>query len=684
MAIQRYELVTRHNPVLREPHFQSPLSVGNGELAFTADVTGMQSFSQAYEGDATTPLCTMSQWGWHSFPSPNGAPLRPHLWPSQQGRDIPYYTHKHNQEVMYRWLRENPHRLHLGRLGLSIRLADGSRASLADIRDIHQELHLWEGVLCSRFTVEGVPVYVETCCHPRQDTLGFAIQSPLIQAGRLHVEAVFPYGSPAKSAAAWDNPQGHTSRVATSEAGRWLIQRSLDADQYFVTLASHRHASLVQSAEHHFLLRPPQAEAFTLTCSFGVEPQESPDDYKELWERCRAHWQRFWSTGGAVQLSNSRDPRAFELERRLVLSQYLTAIQCAGTLPPQETGLTVNSWHGKFHLEMHWWHSAHFALWGRTPLLERSLWWYEAILDKAKTLAASQGFNGARWPKMVGPDGRDSPSPIGPLLVWQQPHPIVYAELCYRAKPTAETLERYKGIVFATAAFLASFPVYEAADDRYSLMPPLIPAQECHEPLSTRNPTFEIAYFGHGLRLAQQWRERLGLSRDAHWDAVIAKLAALPIRDGVYLAHEDCPTTFAEFTVDHPSMLGALGMVPGYGVQNSVMSMTLDKVWDVWQFAKFSWGWDYPLMAMTAARLGRSELAVDALLMEQQTNTYLPNGHNFVRTPDLLQYLPANGGLLLAVAMMAAGWDGGPEHHAPGFPNDGSWTVEWEGLQPML
>ena len=45
--------------------------------------------------------------------------------------------------------------------------------------------------------------------------------------------------------------------------------------------------------------------------------------------------------GGAVDLSDSRDPRAPELERRVVLSQYLTAIQCSGSLPPQETGLTV-------------------------------------------------------------------------------------------------------------------------------------------------------------------------------------------------------------------------------------------------------------------------------------------------------------------------------------------------------
>ena len=44
-------------------------------------------------------------------------------------------------------------------------------------------------------------------------------------------------------------------------------------------------------------------------------------------------------------------------------------------------------------------------------------------------------------------------------------------------------------------------------------------------------------------------------------------------------------------------------------------------------------------------------------------------------------YLPGNGGLLYAVAMMAAGWDGAARQTGPGFPDDGSWVVKWEGLK---
>jgi hypothetical protein len=327
---------------------------------------------------------------------------------------------------------------------------------------------------------------------------------------------------------------------------------------------------------------------------------------------------------------------------------------------------------------MHWWHAAHFALWNRLPLLERSLDWYQQILPLARERARAQGYRGARWPKMVGPEGRDSPSPIGPLLVWQQPHPIFYAELCYQSRPQRRTLARFREIVFESAEFMASFAYFEAARQRYVLGPPVIPAQENHPPRETWNPTFELAYWAYGLYTAQQWRERLGLGRKPEWDGIIEALSSLPVRDDVYLAHENCPQTFTERNYDHPSMLGAFGVLPGYKVGREVMRRTLVRVMKEWQWDK-TWGWDYPLTAMTAARLGETKVAVDALLMSTEKNRYLPNGHNWQR-PNLPCYLPGNGGLLYAVAMMAGGWRNAPKKPAPGFPSDGSWRVKAEGL----
>ena len=182
--------------------------------------------------------------------------------------------------------------------------------------------------------------------------------------------------------------------------------------------------------------------------------------------------------------------------------------------------------------------------------------------------------------------------------------------------------------------------------------------------------------------MAQQWRRRLRMKREPVWDQVISKLSPLPVKDGIYLAHENCPQTYTERNVDHPSMLGALGMLPGDGVDRSTMGRTLRKVMKEWQWDK-TWGWDYPLTAMSAARLGEASLAVDALMMATEKNRYLANGHNWQRQ-NLPCYLPGNGGLLYAVAMMAAGWQGSPQRHAPGFPDDGSWTVRSEGLNSSL
>jgi hypothetical protein len=109
---------------------------------------------------------------------------------------------------------------------------------------------------------------------------------------------------------------------------------------------------------------------------------------------------------------------------------------------------------------------------------------------------------------------------------------------------------------------------------------------------------------------------------------------------------------------------------------------TLDWVMANWNWPT-TWGWDYGMTAMCAARLGQPETALKALLIDTQKNTYLPQGHNFQTADRLRLYLPGNGALLIAVAMMCAGWDGCTLGHNPGFPKDGTWNVRWEGLRQM-
>ena len=278
--------------------------------------------------------------------------------------------------------------------------------------------------------------------------------------------------------------------------------------------------------KHLFCLDPVADTVLEFSCLFTKEfPDEKADIFDAVAEASKKSWSEFWMTGGAVDFSECTDPRAFELERRVVLSQYLTRIQCSGSLPPAETGLTYNSWYGKFHLEMHWWHAVHFALWQREEILEKQMDYYRRIFENARQTAQKQGYKGVRWPKMVGPDGRESPSSVGTYLIWQQPHFIFFSELLYENSENREDiLKKYKDLVFATADFMASYAWHDTVADRYVLGPVLIPAQESLKLETTINPSFELAYWYWGLKTAQQWRLRLNLDPDPKWTEVLEKI----------------------------------------------------------------------------------------------------------------------------------------------------------------
>jgi hypothetical protein len=687
--IDRHALVTRHTVVLNTFDPDNPLSVGNGEFAFTVDATGLQTFPDAFEN--TTPLGTLSDWGWHSFPNPNHYDIdqfRFKEYTDLNGRKVPYADVPGNVATPeINWLRANPHRLHLGQIGFVLTKADGTAAHTNDLNGIQQTLDLWDGEIRSHFALEGQPVDVITLCACRRDAIAIRVVSPLAKQGRLGIKIRFPYGTGEVKTADWTKPGAHTTILDQVDGRTAVFTRKLDDDAYWSAAHWSAGATLTNPAPHEYIIRPAHtSDTVELVCAFSPASALPISrfpllQFSAIRDATQKHWQQFWSTGGAIDLSGSKDPRWFELERRIVLSEYLTAIQSTGQNPPQETGLTYNSWEGKFHLEMHFWHAAHFALWDRIDLLENSLGYYDKILPRAQGTAQKQGYAGARWPKMTSPSGKESPSPVGPFLVWQEPHPIFYSELSYRAHPDRATLEKYQDIVFQTAEFMASYATWDTTTQRYVLGPILQCAQERFPKNHTYNPTFELTYWRWGLETAQQWHVRLGQPRNARWDAVLKDLAKPSVSDGKYLFTETTPDSYTnpKWNSDHPGVLGALAFVPGPGIDAATMRHTFDWIWQNWNWPD-TWGWDYPMLAMTAARLGETGRAVDALLLDTPKNHYAMNGQVYQR-PGLSIYLPANGGLLYAAALMAAGWDGGPKTNAPGFPADGSWTVRWENLK---
>ncbi|MGC8743686.1 MAG: glycoside hydrolase family 65 [Verrucomicrobiia bacterium] len=683
--IDRRALAQRHNIVITNFDTESPLTVGNGNFSFTVDVTGLQTFPSLYE--KTIPLGTLSQWGWHSFPNPNNWSMSTFKFTAfdSHGRKVEYPDVPNNirtPEINY--LRDNPHRLHLGRIGLTFADND-EEISSNDLKEIRQTLNLWSGIIHSRFTYSNSVIEVETFCHPQRDMICVKIHSepPLERQGIL---IAFPYGTADFKTADWTKPDAHITFLDTNTANVIKFFRRVDEEQYQVaTTSTPQSLALPLKKKHHFILKPVvKTNTYQVLIEFGQDGASSDQpSYEQAKEETERYWNKFWMSGGAIDLSESKDSRWKELERRIVLSEYLTAIQCSGIYPPAESGLTFNSWAGKFHLEMHWWHSAHFILWNRAELFERSFEWYNKILPQARQIAKRQGYLGARFPKMTSPSGIESPSPVGPFLIWQQPHPIYYAELLYQHNPSRKTLEKYYNIVKETADFMASYATRDDSSKRYLLGPPLQCAQERFPKETTFNPTFELTYWRWGLITAQKWRERLGFPLDTNWEEVIKNLSLPAVSNALYLFAESAPDSYTNprYRTDHPAVLAAYGFLPGVGIDKNIMDNTFLWIWKNWNW-KETWGWDYPLVAMCAARLGKPDLAIEALLMNTAKNQFGKNGHNYQR-PNLPIYLPGNGGLLAAIAMMSAGWEGAPSTNAPGFPKNGLWKVKYESLNPL-
>ena len=692
-GIDRKALVGRNNPVVQSVDTLASLSVGNGGFAVTVDATGMQTFPEYYRGGV--PLGTQSDWGWHSFGNPE------HLKIEESYKEEDFgHGHKELYATEFRedgrprraaqWYRMNPHRLHLGCNGLEV-----ENLKPSDLKDIHQQLDMWTGMITSQFTIANSRYHVSAVCHPQRDMMAWRVQAEDGSRVGACLRFAYPTGKHTDDACDWIADKNHRTELVSSGAKSALLRRTIDSTIYYVSLKWDENAVLREKAPNYWVLTA-EGGLLTYTCEYlPVAEGAGSETFSDVAALSASHWQTFWSEGAAVDFSQCTDARAPELERRVVLSQYLLAIQCCGNTPPQETGLTYNSWFGKFHMEMIWWHQAWLPLWGHADRLERTLRWYLTAAPVARRIAQRQGFRGVRWMKMTDPSGEEAPSKVGSYLVWQQPHLIYLAELVYRSMHSeprtshlaSHLLDSYGELIDSTATWMADFVTYDAVRDRY-IIKGVIPAQETLKASVTYNPPFELSYWHYALQTAQQWRQRRGLERNALWDTIIQKLSPLaagtaPDGTKVYLAAESAPDTYSTQSLisDHPAVLGAVGVLPASPLADAaVMRSTAAWIWDGWNWDR-TWGWDYPMVAMNAARLGDGERAVDALLMDKRTNTYLPNGHNY-QDGRLRCYLPGNGGLLTAVAMMCAGWEGNTGVN-PGFPDNGRWNVRWEGLLPM-
>ena len=331
------------------------------------------------------------------------------------------------------YFRANPHRLHLGIIGFDfpnnpwrnrniqstktsvedlvtagddIGAGKGIIAKAADIdltangrlTNIDQKLDMMSGILSSCFRYEGKDYAVQTVCNPKADQ----VAAHIVSKARTPICLRFPYptGGHSDDACDWNANEKHTTKIISNTNSKngscVVLERNIDETTYWVIVRWQGKATFKEVSANYFTLTPKSndwefSEEYNTPLnppSRGTSPIKQNKANQNLlptrgeagWGLVSAKsadvWSKFWSNTGVVDFSDCTDPRAPELERRVMLSQWLLATQCAGSTPPQETGLTYNSWFGKFHLEMIWWHQSWLPLYNHPKKATRTLKWY--------------------------------------------------------------------------------------------------------------------------------------------------------------------------------------------------------------------------------------------------------------------------------------------------------------------
>ncbi|KAK4618449.1 hypothetical protein CLAFUR0_11938 [Fulvia fulva] len=692
--IDREAVVRSYNPIRYASSNSTPLQVGNGNFAFGADVTGLQTFE---------PFNTLSSWCWHNSSLPTTVNQ---TTPSDftgldwwtHGRLVNYDQPNPAESDISQWMISNPQRVNFGRIGLWF---GGVIVNESGLTEKLQTLDLYTGIITSSFKWNNERVEILTAADPDSSTVSIELTSNHIAKGLLGVFFDYPYMTDTNKfedpfVGNWTSASSHKTNIVSQTASQACIRHDDDMTSYLTTIAWSTSGIFYRKdpEEHRYILRPRGAEKVSLTVSYHAQEDDrkgitnpsagstgwQSKDTQGVMSSSKSWWQRFWQQGAFVDLTRSHNTSAHELQRRVILSQYLLAVNSAGYDPPQESGLVNNGWYGKFHAEMFLWNIGHWARWGRRELLDRAVpGVYERFLDSSIERAGGQGYRGARWGKMLDPSGRSAPGEINSLLIWQQPHALHFAEYEWRDSPTVATLQKWNNVLFQTAEFMADYAYWNQSTSRFDLGPPIYPVSENTNPNMTINAAFELAYWRFGLGVAIEWQKRQSKPVLDHWERVYSNLAPLPVSDDTYVIYEGIPDMWnnSTYTEDHPSMLGLYGWLPPQqGFNISVMENTYQHVLHRWNLS-YSYGWDFPMLSMSAARLGHVDQSVDFLLdagFEFDDAGY-PIGGARVPTP----YMPASASLLWAMAFLAGGWDG---DMGSKFPDE--WKVEVEGFQPAL
>lgn len=585
--------IIKYNLKFNHIDSKNPVTIGNGDFAITLDQTGTQSLYEIYKD---IPLSTMSNKNWFYKDKKD---IKPSYVDGKA-----YMLFNLDNDPNYQINRQYPFKYSF----MQILLYDNDKLiDINNIKDVKQELDLYKGIVTSSFNYKEKNNKTTSFIYQDHDEFNFKLQSD-----NLNLALKFNYPSYTKNGYRLDI----LPNVLVKEDRITLLYD--DKNSLSFKLKSSSNYQIVENT----LIFDDNNVSFSLAL----------DEIKE-----GKLLDEFWKCDNGIIIDNE------ELVKKMVLSKYLLHVNSTGIYPPQESGLTYNCWNSKFHLEMHLIHSLWNIYNNHVGDLVKSFDYYLSIMPSSLKRASLNGYKGLRFPKMTGPDGEDSPSNIGPLLIWQAPHILFMLQEIYYLYNKENIIKKYEPLISGTIDFMISFLTLK--DSKYQMLDPLLEACESIPLDRCQNPSFELEYWRYTLERQPKIDTVLyGHQRYDYLD-ITSKIITPKEDDGIYLKTYGVIDKY-DLYKDHPTEGFLMSFFKSKIVDKEKMVKTIDYILKNMDLSSY-WGWDFPFLGLSLLNCGEIEKSIEVTQLNTINNQYLYNGYNTSPRDDLKAYLPGNGAFLI-------------------------------------
>lgn len=585
--------IIKYNLKFNHIDSKNPVTIGNGDFAITLDQTGTQSLYEIYKD---IPLSTMSNKNWFYKDKKD---IKPSYVDGKA-----YMLFNLDNDPNYQINRQYPFKYSF----MQILLYDNDKLiDINNIKDVKQELDLYKGIVTSSFNYKEKINKTISFIYQDHDEFNFKLQSD-----NLNLALKFNYPSYTKNGYRLDI----LPNVLVKEDRITLLYD--DKNSLSFKLKSSSNYQIVENT----LIFDDNNVSFSLAL----------DEIKE-----GKLLDEFWKCDNGIIIDNE------ELVKKMVLSKYLLHVNSTGIYPPQESGLTYNCWNSKFHLEMHLIHSLWNIYNNHVGDLVKSFDYYLSIMPSSLKRASLNGYKGLRFPKMTGPDGEDSPSNIGPLLIWQAPHILFMLQEIYYLYNKENIIKKYEPLISGTIDFMISFLALK--DSKYQMLDPLLEACESIPLDRCQNPSFELEYWRYTLERQPKIDTVLyGHQRYDYLD-IASKIITPKEDDGIYLKTYGVIDKY-DLYKDHPTEGFLMSFFKSKIVDKEKMVKTIDYILKNMDLSSY-WGWDFPFLGLSLLNCGEIEKSIEVTQLNTINNQYLYNGYNTLPRDDLKAYLPGNGAFLI-------------------------------------